>query len=63
MDWPLNRPRCFDSVKDSSITLRDRNSTKQVRASQDEIIVAIKSLVEGQETWEEVFKRLPEFLG
>jgi glycyl-tRNA synthetase len=45
------------------MTLRGRDSTKQVRASQDEIIAAIKSLVDGQETWEEVFKRLPEFLG
>ena len=53
----------FDSVKDGSITLRDRDSTKLVRASQDEIIAAIKSLVEGQETWKQVFKRLPEFLG
>jgi len=60
---PLGITVDFDSVKDGSITLRDRDSTKQVRASQDETIAAIKSLVEGQETWEEVFKGLPEFLG
>ncbi|OCL09194.1 glycyl-tRNA synthetase [Glonium stellatum] len=60
---PLGITVDFDSVKDGSITLRDRDSTKQVRASQDEVIAAIKSLVEGQETWEDVFKRLPEFLG
>ncbi|OCK86871.1 anticodon-binding protein [Cenococcum geophilum 1.58] len=58
---PLGITLDFDSV--DSITLRDRDSTKQVRASQDEIIAAIKSFVEGQETWEEVFKWLPEFLG
>jgi len=58
---PLGITVDFDSV--DSITLRDRDSTKQVRASQDEIIAAIKSFVEGQETWEEVFKWLPEFLG
>lgn len=60
---PLGITVDFDSVKDRSITLRDRDNTKQVRASQDEIIAAIKSFVEGQEAWEEVFKRLPEFLG
>ena len=60
---PLGIAMDFDFVKDGSIALRDRDSTKQVRASLDEIIAAIKSLVEGQETWEQVFKRLSEFLG
>lgn len=58
---PLRITVDFDSVKDGSITPRDRDGTKQVRASQDKIIAAIKGLVEGQETWEEIFKRLPEF--
>ncbi|PLN75105.1 glycyl-tRNA synthetase [Aspergillus taichungensis] len=53
----------FQSVKDNSFTLRDRDSTKQVRASEDEITQAIKSLVDGDETWEDVRKRLPEFTG
>ncbi len=53
----------FQSVKDSTITLRDRDSTKQVRASEDEILQALKSLVEGEETWADVRKRLPEFTG
>ncbi|KAL6235462.1 hypothetical protein BDW75DRAFT_230308 [Aspergillus navahoensis] len=53
----------FQSIKDSTITLRDRDSTKQVRASQEEILQALKSLVEGEETWEDVRKRLPEFTG
>ncbi|KAI9840545.1 MAG: Glycine--tRNA ligase 1, mitochondrial [Thelocarpon superellum] len=53
----------FDSVKDNTFTLRDRDSTKQVRASMDEITAAIKSLVDGTETWDMVFKRLPEFTG
>lgn len=51
----------FQSVKDSSFTLRDRDSTKQVRASEDEILQAVKSIVDGDETWEDVRKRLPEF--
>jgi glycyl-tRNA synthetase len=53
----------FQSVKDNSFTLRERDSTKQVRASEDEIIQAIKSLVDGVDTWEDVQKRLPEFVG
>lgn len=51
----------FQSLKDSSVTLRDRDSTKQVRASEQEIITAILNLVDGTETWTEVSKRLPEF--
>lgn len=53
----------FQSVKDNTFTLRDRDSTKQVRASEDEILQALKSLVEGDETWEDIRKRLPEFTG
>jgi glycyl-tRNA synthetase len=60
---PLGITVDFDSVKDGSITLRERDSTKQIRSTQDEVVAAIKSLVEGGETWEDVFKRLPEFVG
>ncbi|KAI9720748.1 MAG: Glycine--tRNA ligase 1, mitochondrial [Chrysothrix sp. TS-e1954] len=51
----------FDSLTDRSMTLRERDSTKQVRGSEDEIINAIKGLVDGDETWAEVEKRLPVF--
>ncbi|KAI5305029.1 Glycine--tRNA ligase 1, mitochondrial [Ascosphaera pollenicola] len=51
----------FQSVKDNTYTLRERDSTKQVRASEEEILKAIKNLVFGEETWEDVAKRLPEF--
>ncbi|KAL4883084.1 hypothetical protein BJY04DRAFT_206677 [Aspergillus karnatakaensis] len=53
----------FQSVKDNTFTLRDRDSTKQVRGGEDEILQALKSLVEGEETWEDIRKRLPEFTG
>lgn len=53
----------FETVKNDSITLRERDSTKQVRASKDEILAAVKRLVDGNETWENVVKRLPEFTG
>ena len=51
----------FQSVKDGSVTLRDRDSTKQVRADADEIMAAIQRLVDGSDTWPDVLKRLPEF--
>lgn len=49
----------FDTLKDGSITLRERDSTSQVRASTEEIIEATKRLVSGAETWEELSSRLP----
>lgn len=60
---PLGITVDFDSLKDQTVTLRDRDSTKQVRAPIPEIVAAVKNLVQGQETWAEVFKKLPEFLG
>ncbi|KAJ5888925.1 hypothetical protein N7495_008966 [Penicillium taxi] len=53
----------FQSVQDNTFTLRDRDTTKQVRASEDEILQAVKSLVDGDETWQDILKRLPEFTG
>ncbi|EEQ85943.2 glycyl-tRNA synthetase [Blastomyces dermatitidis ER-3] len=52
----------FQSVKDNTFTLRERDTTKQVRASEEEICKAVKSLVEGEETWEDIKNRLPEFV-
>jgi glycyl-tRNA synthetase len=52
----------FDTIKNDSITLRERDSTKQVRASVSDIVQSIKSLVDNQEVWDDIFKRLPEFI-
>ncbi len=51
----------FQSVQDGSITLRDRDSTKQVRAGEDEILAAVQALIDGSETWSDVMQRLPQF--
>ena len=51
----------FQSIKDESVTLRDRDSTKQVRASEQEIVAAIQNLVNGAEAWADIMQRLPEF--
>jgi glycyl-tRNA synthetase len=60
---PLGITVDFDTVKNGTITLRDRDTTKQVRASESEILDAARSIVEGTSTWSDVSKRLPEFLG
>lgn len=51
----------FQTVKDDTITLRDRDSTKQVRADEDKIIAAIQSMVDGTKTWKDVEGELPIF--
>ncbi|CDH08633.1 probable GRS1-Glycine--tRNA ligase [Zygosaccharomyces bailii ISA1307] len=51
----------FDSVKDGSVTLRERDSTRQVRGSSKEIIEAIRSITYGGVTWEEGTKGLAPF--
>lgn len=58
---PLGITVDFQSVKDNTFTLRDRDSTKQVRSDEATICAAIKDIVEGQKTWEDVQKTLPEF--
>lgn len=58
---PLGITVDFQSVKDNTFTLRDRDTTKQVRSDEDTICAAIKSLVEGQKTWADVQKELPAF--
>jgi len=58
---PLGITVDFQSVKDSTFTLRDRDSTKQVRSGEEQICAAIKSLVDGQKTWKDIRNELPEF--
>ncbi|KAF2095290.1 glycyl-tRNA synthetase [Rhizodiscina lignyota] len=60
---PLGVTVDFQSVKDNTVTLRERDSTKQVRASDDKVLDAIKAIVEGRESWADVQKRLPAFEG
>lgn len=60
---PLGITIDFQTVKDSTITLRDRDSTKQVRADEDTVIAAIQSLVDGSKEWKDVEATLPAFEG
>ena len=53
----------FDSLKDDTITLRDRDNMSQVRAPSEEIVSAVVNLVSGTESWTDITKRLPAFTG
>lgn len=56
---PLGITVDFDTVADGSLTLRDRDSTSQVRGSEENVIMAVKDMVEGTQTWDDVVQRLP----
>lgn len=53
----------FQTVKDGTVTLRERDSTRQIRADTDKVIEVIKDLVAGNKVWEDVEKELPKFEG
>jgi glycyl-tRNA synthetase len=53
----------FESLKNGTYTLRERDSTEQVRGTEEEIVNALVGIVNGEETWESVAKRLPKFEG
>ena len=58
---PLGITVDYQSIEDDSFTLRDRDSTKQVRANLDDIVEAISKMVKGKQSWADVSKRLPVF--
>ena len=60
---PLGITIDFESLKDRSITLRERDSTNQVRGSQERIIESVQHLVVGLKTWEDVAAGFPAFTG
>ncbi|KAK3302457.1 uncharacterized protein B0T15DRAFT_306110 [Chaetomium strumarium] len=53
----------FQTIKDGTVTLRERDSTRQVRAEEDKIIEAIRALVEGTKAWKDIETELPLFEG
>ncbi|KAI1258921.1 glycyl-tRNA synthetase [Xylariaceae sp. FL1019] len=60
---PLGITVDFDTLSNGSITLRERDTMVQLRASEDDVVQAVKNLIDGTETWEQVAQRLPPFLG
>ncbi|CCH61850.1 hypothetical protein TBLA_0F03110 [Henningerozyma blattae CBS 6284] len=51
----------FDSLKDESVTLRERDSTKQIRGSISDIIQSIKDISYNNISWEDSTKSLKIF--
>uniref|UniRef100_A0A7S1TEB7 Glycine--tRNA ligase n=1 Tax=Compsopogon caeruleus TaxID=31354 RepID=A0A7S1TEB7_9RHOD len=51
----------FDSLNDDTVTLRERDSTKQVRGPIDLIVQAVRGMVDGTMTWATVCEKLPSF--
>ncbi|CDK24434.1 unnamed protein product [Kuraishia capsulata CBS 1993] len=51
----------FDSVDDGSVTLRERDSTKQVRGAIDDVVLAIKNITYNGVSWEDGTKNLVPF--
>ncbi|KAI3333289.1 glycyl-tRNA synthetase [Ustulina deusta] len=60
---PLGITIDFQTVQDKTVTLRDRDSTKQVRGEEGEILAAIRSIVDGDKTWQDIESSLPAFVG
>jgi len=60
---PLGVTVDFQTLQDNTLTLRDRDSTNQVRAGEDTIVEAIRAIVDGSKTWADVEKELPKFEG
>lgn len=58
---PLGITIDFQTIKDNTLTLRDRDSTSQVRADEASILAAVKALSEGTKVWSDVAKELPAF--
>lgn len=48
----------YESIDDGTVTLRDRDSTRQVRGSFEEVIKAVGRMVKGKEVWNDVMGRL-----
>jgi len=58
---PLGVTVDFGTLKDGSVTLRERDSMVQVRGQEEDMVMTVKALVEGSETWEQVAKRMDVF--
>lgn len=60
---PLGVTIDFHTLDDKTLTLRGRDSAKQVRGDEDQILAAICSIVDGTKTWQDIEAELPAFLG
>lgn len=49
----------FETLKDGTVTLRERDSTVQIRLPKSDVTRLIFDFVHGRDTWEEVTKKYP----
>ncbi|KAI8326411.1 cytoplasmic and mitochondrial glycyl-tRNA synthase [Martensiomyces pterosporus] len=47
----------FQTADDNTVTLRERDTTKQIRGKVDEIVELVKNLVSGSTTWDNVLTK------
>ncbi|KAI1775144.1 glycyl-tRNA synthetase 1 [Hypoxylon cercidicola] len=59
---PLGITVDFETLVDGSVTLRDRDTMVQVRGPEDDIVQAVRNLIDGVESWEHISQRMPRFL-
>jgi glycyl-tRNA synthetase len=53
----------FQTVKDGTVTLRERDGMKQVRAGQDAVVEVVRRILEGSMTFEDAVGVYGEFHG
>ena len=53
----------FQSLKDGTITLRERDGMKQIRVTQEEIIKVVKRILKGRSTFDDALAKFGEFQG
>jgi glycyl-tRNA synthetase len=51
----------FDTLKDGTVTLRERDSTKQIRTSVEKVIEVVRDMNAEHLRWEDVEKSFPAF--
>ena len=49
----------FESIKDGSVTMRERDSCKQVRLPKGDVMMLVFQLVQGKTTWEKTMEKYP----
>lgn len=49
----------FDTLKDGTVTMRERDSTKQVRMPRDEVTFCLFQIVHNKKTWDDLLKKYP----
>ena len=49
----------FDTLEDSTVTMRERDSMTQIRLHKDKVTTLLQSFVLGRKTWEEATKEFP----